>query len=262
VEDAVASSKSTKSYAAFQFYPKEFLSSDKVARMSLTEVGVYITLLSYAWLSKGLPPEPVELAKLVRMPTKRFTRMWAGVLSECFVHQRGKLVNPRQERQRKELEDYIAACARGGERSAASRALSRGTSQPQRSDARSDARSDLQVTPNTASASSSSTASSTPKGTQSVPLIARRRPDAAFEFERVYVPQRKHADLLAAHGNESELVKFYERIAGEWSSTGPYAAANPGDMFRFWQARYDEWKPPPTAAKPIASRKPAWAQGL
>jgi hypothetical protein len=91
------------------------------------------------------------------------------------------------------------------------------------------------------------------------PIIARRRLDAAYEFERVYVPQRKHADLLAAHGNEKELEAFYERIAEQWSSEGPYAKANPGDMFKFWQARYDEWKPPVAAQKP--SNKPAWLRG-
>lgn len=96
--------------------------------------------------------------------------------------------------------------------------------------------------------------------THGSPLIPRRRLDAAYEFERVYVPQRKHADLLAAHGNERELEAFYERIAEEWSSSGPYAKANPGDMFKFWQARYDEWKPVPAAAKP-SSHKPAWLRG-
>lgn len=169
---AHGSSKSTK-FAAFQFYPRDFLASDKVARMSLSEIGVYITLLSYAWLGRGLPTDIDQLARLVRIPPKRFAKIWSGVLSECFVVKGGKLVNPRQELQRKELESYVASCAKGGERSAETRKARYGSAQPPRSDPRSGPRSDAEVTPNTASASStaSSTAKKSTDGARRIPTL-------------------------------------------------------------------------------------------
>ena len=157
----VASQK--RSRAAFQFYPADFLASSKVARMSTMEIGAYFTLLCYAWTDNGLPAQIDQLAKLLRMPSGRFKKLWAGVLSECFEERQGRLVNPRQERQRKELEDYISACERGGRRSADSRSKRYGSSQPVHSDSRSEPRSErrsehrsgVEVAPNTSSSSSS-----------------------------------------------------------------------------------------------------------
>jgi len=171
----VASQK--RSRAAFQFYPADFLASSKVARMSTMEIGAYFTLLCYAWTDNGLPAQIDQLAKLLRMPSGRFKKLWAGVLSECFEERQGRLVNPRQERQRKELEDYISACERGGRRSADSRSKRYGSSQPVHSDSRSEPRSErrsehrsgVEVAPNTSSSSSSvqqeSLASLAPAGT-------------------------------------------------------------------------------------------------
>lgn len=104
-EDDMASSKSTRS-PAFQFYPKDFLSSTKVQRMSLTEVGVYMFLLSYEWLNSGIPTDVTQIARIVKVPAPRFRRMWAGPLSECFIEKNGRLVNPRLEQERRVQADY------------------------------------------------------------------------------------------------------------------------------------------------------------
>ena len=85
---------------AFQFYPTDFLSSSKVARMSLTEIGIYTILLCHCWLDGGLPKSVEQLALLVRVRTDRFAKIWAGVLSECFREEGGKLLNIRLERER------------------------------------------------------------------------------------------------------------------------------------------------------------------
>lgn len=85
---------------AFQFYPADFLSSSKVARMTLTEIGAYTVLLCHAWLDDGLPTQVPEIAKLVRMSPARFEKLWAGALSECFQECDGKLLNIRLERER------------------------------------------------------------------------------------------------------------------------------------------------------------------
>jgi hypothetical protein len=91
---------------AFQFYASDFLSSDKVSRMSLAEIGVYITLC-HAWLAHGLPNDHAQIARYVRLPTARLKRLWTGPLGECFVLKGGRLVNPRQERIRVDLMAFI-----------------------------------------------------------------------------------------------------------------------------------------------------------
>jgi uncharacterized protein YdaU (DUF1376 family) len=251
--DDMAKPQSTK-FAAFQFYPRDFLTSSKVARMSLTEIGIYFTLLCYAWLDNGLPCEVDQVARLVRIPAARFKKMWQGPLSECFVKKDAKLVNPRQERQRQELVDYVASCRRGGERSAASRLAKSGSAKPSKA-LRSALRSETEVTPNTSSASSSSSASSEKNGTSRArpqPIIARRRLDAAWEGARVYVPQRTHQDFVALRGDESLLFEWYEQVADAWADPSKEPGA---DMIRFWKARYDERWPPTATAK---NALPAW----
>lgn len=96
----MVSSKSTKS-PAFQFYAGDFLSSSRVQRMSLAEVGAYIILLSHNWLSGNLPAEPGELAKLLKLPLARFQKLWMGPLSECFVKRGAHLINLRLEDERR-----------------------------------------------------------------------------------------------------------------------------------------------------------------
>lgn len=104
--DALAESKSTKS-PAFQFYPKDFLSSSKVRKMTLAEIGAYIVLLSTYWLDGGLPNDHAELAGILRITDTQFGRLWTGrPLGQCFVERNGRLVNERLERERKIQADF------------------------------------------------------------------------------------------------------------------------------------------------------------
>jgi uncharacterized protein YdaU (DUF1376 family) len=92
---------------AFQFYPESWFSSSKVSAMSHTERGIYIDLLARCWLDHGLPTDIRRIAALVHIPPARFERIWSsGALCECFVERGGKLVNPRQERERQKQTDF------------------------------------------------------------------------------------------------------------------------------------------------------------
>ena len=83
---------------AFQFYARDFLSSSKVQRMSMTERGVYVTLLAFEWLDGTLPADLAHLARLVGMKPSPFERLWvSGALHECFIDRDGRLVNDRLE---------------------------------------------------------------------------------------------------------------------------------------------------------------------
>lgn len=118
-DQEMPSRHSTRS-PAFQFYPKDFLSSSRVQRMSLTEVGVYIVLLSHAWLAGGIPTEPNEIAKIVKVPAVRFAKMWRGALSECFVKRGNVLINERLDKERRKQlafrEKQAAFGKKGGRR--------------------------------------------------------------------------------------------------------------------------------------------------
>lgn len=102
---ATPKSKRTTS-PAFQFYPESWFSSSKVSRMSHAERGMYIDLLARCWLDNGLPKDERQLAALMKIPASRFRRIWSGVLHECFVERGGKLVNPRQERERNKQSEF------------------------------------------------------------------------------------------------------------------------------------------------------------
>ena len=69
---------------AFQFYPRDFLTDERVLQMSYTERGVYITLLSQCWLNRSLPADSSALAAMLQMPLKRFEKLWAGQVGHCF----------------------------------------------------------------------------------------------------------------------------------------------------------------------------------
>lgn len=91
---------------AYQHYASNFLSDDKVCRMSYTEIGIYQVLLDHSWLARGLPNKTSEIAKMLKLPLARFEKLWAGALSECFVERKGRLVNPRLELEREKQEEY------------------------------------------------------------------------------------------------------------------------------------------------------------
>jgi uncharacterized protein YdaU (DUF1376 family) len=96
----MAPSKSTKA-PAFQFFPRDFLSSPKVDRMAMVERGAYITLLARCWLDNGLPTDMKDLAHYCRMKPSQFERMWSnGKIHECFYERGGKFHNERLDIER------------------------------------------------------------------------------------------------------------------------------------------------------------------
>lgn len=108
---------------AFQFYPKDFLSSDAVSLMTTEQIGAYMLLLCHSWLRpEGLPADTESLARLARVPAARFTsKVWPGISRSFTANEHGLLCNPRMERGRHEQETYRAERSQSGKRGAASR---------------------------------------------------------------------------------------------------------------------------------------------
>lgn len=95
------------------------------------------------------------------------------------------------------------------------------------------------------------------------PLTQPRRKDAAFEYGRLYVPNRAHQDLIMLNNHESGepgLWPFYEQICEEYTSGARKAEPLPTDLIAFWKAQYAaHWPAAPSAVSAATARRPAWA---
>ena len=255
--DSVATAKSSKA-PAFQFYPKDFLGSSSVGRMSLEAIGAYTLLLCYAWLDKGLPTETEELARLARLPHRQFLKMWSGPLGKCFTQRSGKLVNDRQEDERRKQKEFRDKQAKNGEQGGRPK-----KSKPDVTQNNPGLSSGLQEHEPRKSSSSpiSDLQSPTSVRTRPAPLTARRRLDAFVELGRVWVPQRIHTDFVAERNHpdaEGELLAWYQDVADFWT-TGPNGTASTGgDMFEFWRKRFKEKWPAAPSVKQAPSPGDAW----
>ena len=102
----MASSKRTPS-PAFQFYPRDFLLSRRVNRMSMTERGIYITLLAMCWIDGGISTDLDQVARDLGQKPVKFRTMWdRGALRECFTEKHGRLINVRLEEERRKQNEY------------------------------------------------------------------------------------------------------------------------------------------------------------
>lgn len=246
----MVSSKSTKS-PAFQLYAAEFLSGEKVCRMSYAEIGMFTCLLCHAWLGHGLPPRVPEIAKLLKLNPKRFEVQWRGVLSECWIERGGKLVNPKQEKIRQNSAAYSKKQSDRAAKGWQSRGNAAAVHKPHPSG------NALQ-----SSSSSSTSSSKKEKATTTSSLsrgLLKPHGNVAFDSPRVWVPWKLHLELVGLRNNpnaETELQTFYQQTSEAWTA-GPHGADNVDpEMFNFWRARYAEQWPPPAPTRD--SKQPAW----
>ena len=147
---------------AFQFYPQDYLSSSRVAEMSLEEEGVYIRLLCYCWSTGSIPADPERCARLAGKgcSIETATNVQRAFSehptdSERLVHDRLEF---EREKQAKRRDQASEAGRKSGESRAASRAgTNKNTGRKKSLNGRS---TDVQRKPNTSSSSSSSSSSS------------------------------------------------------------------------------------------------------
>jgi uncharacterized protein YdaU (DUF1376 family) len=238
--DDMATPTHSKRSPAFQFYPAEFLASRKVHRMSMTERGVYITLLCQCWLDNGLPTDLDELAEGVEMKPDQFKRMWTngkGKLSLCFAERGGKLHHDRLDAERKKQSDYRRRQADNGAKGGRP---TKSTGEPDNNPPLSE-RKALISSPLVSSDLNSSHSQGTARPQT---IIRKRRMDAAFEHvSGMYVPQRAHDDLVPQHPPDFDLMPWYESVCKSWAGKAT------GDLIKFWKARHDETFPAERPAK-------------
>lgn len=119
---------------AFQFYAKDWNSSPTIARMSMADRGVFISLLSAAWDTDepGTLPLPIAITARCARLDIRLVRNFLNKFPTCFEQLNGKLVNKKlhenwtnyqriSEIKRKSAEArYAAYAAQNGQSASAS----------------------------------------------------------------------------------------------------------------------------------------------
>jgi uncharacterized protein YdaU (DUF1376 family) len=103
---------------AFQFYAADWLSSQRVALMTLEEEGAYIRLLAFCWQHGSIPAEPEKIARLIG---KGASTTLATTLATMFELGGNGLVHERLEAERLKQELWKTKSSEGGKKSAESR---------------------------------------------------------------------------------------------------------------------------------------------
>lgn len=83
----------------FRWYPADAESDFRYSALSLPELGLFHRCLNFSWLNDGLPADPVEIGRSLRISSRDIKTLWPRV-SECFELRDGRTFNRRQEEER------------------------------------------------------------------------------------------------------------------------------------------------------------------
>ena len=224
---------------AFQFYPRDFLSDERVLVMGATARGAYITLLCVCWIEGSLPTSDDHLSRLANCPLREWNRIKSDVVS-CFYEQDGRYYQKRLEIERKKQSDWKAGLSEAGREGAARRW--RGHSQAIASPEAGHALANGESMPLQSSSSSSS--SNTP--TACVAPIASG-PHRSHAFCSIAcVPSFLHQEFRAGLNREDQDAADAELRAGYLAHVNAWPKGKPtGDAIAFWRAWYREKYAPP-----------------
>lgn len=103
---------------AFQFYPADYLGSQRVALMTLEEEGAYVRLLCYCWQHGSIPANPEQIARLIG---KGATTTLASTLATMFQphpEDGSILVHERLQQEIVKQNEWARKSSEGGKKSA------------------------------------------------------------------------------------------------------------------------------------------------
>ena len=99
---------------SFQWYPKDYLSDENVALMSLEEEGAYRRLMDFCWLQGSIPGDMESLGKLCKnVDQERMAVLWDAI-SKCFKRRGERYVHPRLEIERRKQDSFKKSKSRAG----------------------------------------------------------------------------------------------------------------------------------------------------
>lgn len=111
---------------AFQFYPKDWLTSEKVMSMTLEQQGAYMNLLCHAWINEGLPNDDAILARLSGMGDA-WLKGGSRLVRGCFKLKGDRLINEKQESIRENQKTWREKSRLGGIESGKARSKAKKT---------------------------------------------------------------------------------------------------------------------------------------
>lgn len=88
---------------AFQWYPKDILSSTRVSMMTLTEEAAYRRAIDHCWLNGWLPADNRQLALVIG---KNCSTKTAQVVKKMFTEKDGKLYHERLDQERDKQKEH------------------------------------------------------------------------------------------------------------------------------------------------------------
>lgn len=206
---------------AFQFYPKDFLTDEKVLLMTNEEIGVYISLLCIDWLNDGLHADSFN-------DYDPYLKLNGGsrLVRSCFdIHpdKEGYLTNNRLQKEREKQREWRRKSSEAGKKSALSKSY------------KSKVGSRLVATKAQPKGNSSST--STSSSTSSNIGIYTPPPGKVLYGKFCYLTEAEYEAYLITHG-KAFLNRAIEKL-NAWIETDPTPkrvknGQNASACFRSW----------------------------
>lgn len=256
---------------AFQWYVRDFMADEAVALMSYEQQGIYRALLDRQWLEGSIPGNVDQIAAILKLPAKRFRKLWPAIAGKFTAAADGRLRNGRLERERQKQDAYRETQRQKGLRSGAVRTKS----QPDTNHGSTTVDSRLEPEGNSSSASAVCSLQFSPAGGErTAPARVLRsgfgsgagagsnpRDHLRHSWcgDRICVHESLHADFLRRIGGDpadgyKQLTAFYERVHKNLPSGG-----FGDDIFEFWRAAYSAEFPsaaPKVNARAAAMQEP------
>jgi uncharacterized protein YdaU (DUF1376 family) len=110
---------------AFQFYPGDWLGSQRVSLLTLEEEGAYLRLLASCWQHGSIPSDPDKIARLIGKGSSINLATTLATMFQQHPTESTLLVHDRLEREREKQDAWSEKCREGGKKSAELRKLSK-----------------------------------------------------------------------------------------------------------------------------------------
>src|SRR6478609_5386172 len=106
---------------SFQFYPADWLSSQRVQMMTLEEEGAYIRLLCYCWSHGSIPSDPVKIGRLLGKNVSTDVETTVQRMFKVRCNDDSTMIHERLEAEKDKQETRRAQASEAGKISAQNR---------------------------------------------------------------------------------------------------------------------------------------------
>ena len=113
---------------AFQFYPGDWLGSQRVSLLTLEEEGAYLRLLASCWQHGSIPSAPDMIARLIGKGSSTTLATTLATMFQPHPFNPALLVHDRLEKEREKQDAWSEKCREGGRKSAEMRKIGKGSS--------------------------------------------------------------------------------------------------------------------------------------